>query len=155
MGEKTGWTYINIPQAIAQQLKPGCKQSFRVKGKLNDLAIQQQAIIPMGGGDFILSLKADLRRQLNIKQGDALLVSLAEDASEFVLCPELMECLGDAPAGLAFFKTLTGSHQKYFSNWINSAKAESTRAKRIAMAVNALERKMGYPEMIRWHKENN
>lgn len=154
MGEKTGWTYIDIPQTMAQQLKPGCKQSFRVKGKLNELTIQQQAIIPMGGGDFILPLKADLRRQLKVKQGDVLVVSLAEDTTEFVLSPELMECLEDAPAGLTFFKTLTGSHQKYFSNWINSAKAEATRAKRIAMAVNALERNMGYPEMIRWHKEN-
>lgn len=154
MGEKTGWTYIDIPQAIAQQLKPGCKQSFRVKGTLNEHSIQQQAIIPMGGGDFILSLKADLRRQLKVKTNDVLKVSLAEDASEFVLCPELMECLEDAPVGLQHFKTLTGSHQKYFSNWINSAKGEATKAKRIAMAVNALERQMGYPEMIRGHKEN-
>lgn len=30
-GEKTGWTYIEIPVDIAQQLKPGNKKSFRVK----------------------------------------------------------------------------------------------------------------------------
>ncbi len=34
MGEKTGWTYIFIPQAIAHQIKPDCRKSFRVKGKL-------------------------------------------------------------------------------------------------------------------------
>ena len=34
-GEKTGWTYIVIPSAIAQKLKPGNKKSFRVKGKLD------------------------------------------------------------------------------------------------------------------------
>lgn len=31
-GEKTGWTYIEIPADIAKKLKPGFKQSFRVKG---------------------------------------------------------------------------------------------------------------------------
>lgn len=32
-GEKTGWTYIEIPADLAQQIKPGNKKSFRVKGK--------------------------------------------------------------------------------------------------------------------------
>jgi hypothetical protein len=34
-GEKTGWTYIQVPLAMAQQLKPGNKKVFRVKGKLD------------------------------------------------------------------------------------------------------------------------
>ena len=35
-GEKTGWTYIEVPARIAQQLKLGNKKSFRVKGYLDD-----------------------------------------------------------------------------------------------------------------------
>jgi len=31
-GEKTGWTYIEIPVDIAEKLKPGSKKSFRVLG---------------------------------------------------------------------------------------------------------------------------
>ena len=27
-GEKTGWTYIEIPHTIADQLKPGIKKHF-------------------------------------------------------------------------------------------------------------------------------
>nr|MBP8244154.1 YdeI/OmpD-associated family protein [Chitinophagaceae bacterium] len=49
----------------------------------------------------------------------------------------------------AFFESLTGSHQRYFSKWIDSAKTEPTRVKRITMAVNALAKKWGYGEMIR------
>lgn len=30
-GEKTGWTYFEIPADLAQKLKPGNKKSFRVK----------------------------------------------------------------------------------------------------------------------------
>ena len=39
-GEKTGWTYITIPAKIAQQLNPGNKKSFRVKGRLDDFEIE-------------------------------------------------------------------------------------------------------------------
>ena len=40
-GEKTGWTYIEIPAILAEQLLPGSKKSFRVKGKLDEHTIQQ------------------------------------------------------------------------------------------------------------------
>ncbi|MBP6687980.1 MAG: YdeI/OmpD-associated family protein, partial [Lacibacter sp.] len=59
------------------------------------------------------------------------------------------ECLNDEPTALQYFNSLAGGHQRYFSKWIDSAKTEPTKAKRIAMAVNALARKMGYTEMLR------
>ena len=34
-GEKTGWTYIEVPQELAVQLQPNSRKSFRVKGKLD------------------------------------------------------------------------------------------------------------------------
>ncbi|MBN8785519.1 MAG: YdeI/OmpD-associated family protein, partial [Terrimonas sp.] len=43
--------------------------------------------------------------------------------------------------------------QNYFSKWIESAKTEATRAKRIAMTVSATAKKWGYPEMIRAAKK--
>ena len=30
-GEKTGWTYFELPADIVQQLKPGNKKEFKVK----------------------------------------------------------------------------------------------------------------------------
>ncbi|MEO6220382.1 MAG: YdeI/OmpD-associated family protein, partial [Ginsengibacter sp.] len=59
------------------------------------------------------------------------------------------DCLKDEPPALFFFKSLTGSHQRYFSKWIDDAKTEPTRVKRITMAINALSKNWGYPEMIR------
>ena len=53
-GEKTGWTYIDVPAEIAAQLKAGYKKSFRVKGKLDNLNIAQVALLPMGNGNFIM-----------------------------------------------------------------------------------------------------
>lgn len=67
-GEKSGWTYITIPAKIAEQLQPGNKKSFRVKGKLDDHAINGVALLPMGGGDFIMALNADLRKAIGKKK---------------------------------------------------------------------------------------
>ena len=30
-GEKTGWTYIDVPVALAEKLQPGNKKGFRVR----------------------------------------------------------------------------------------------------------------------------
>lgn len=148
-GEKTGWTYIEIPVDITQKLKPGNKKSFRVKGKLDQLKIDGVALIPMGGGVFILPLNADLRKGIRKRQGAMLEVQLSVDEKGFVFNKDFMECLADEPKAKAFFATLTGSHQKYFSKWIDSAKTMPTKVKRISMAVTALSKKLGYPEMIR------
>ena len=151
-GEKTGWTYITIPASIAAQLQPGSKRSFRVKGKLDDHVINGVALIPMGGGDFIMALKADLRRALGKRQGATLKVQLALDKIPYQINAAFMECMEDEPAALTYFKTLPMAHQNYFSKWIESAKTEPTKIKRIAQAVSALSRKMGYSEMIRAQK---
>jgi len=66
----------------------------------------------------------------------------------------MMECLEDEPEALVFFKSLTKAHQNYFSKWVESAKSEATRAKRIAMTVDAASKKWGYQEMIRALKNN-
>ena len=129
-GEKTGWTYIEIPADLAQQLKPANKKEFKVKGKLDKHSISRLSVLPMGNGAMLQ-------------------VSLQEDKSDFVFNPDFMECLADDPTAKAFFESLTGSHQRYFSKWIDSAKTEPTRVKRITMAVNALAKKWGYGEMIR------
>ena len=68
-GEKTGWTYIDVPADIAEKLKPGYRKSFRVKGKLDDHAISQSALLPMGDGGYILPLNAAIRKAIHKKKG--------------------------------------------------------------------------------------
>lgn len=153
-GEKTGWSYIEISARQATQLKPGSKVSFRVKGKLDSYAIKQIALLPMGEGAFIIPFNADMRKGTGKRHGDKITVQLEEDKSAFQMSADFMACLEDEPAAIKHFKSLSGSHQRYFSKWIDSAKTDTTKAKRIAMAMNALARNMGYPEMIREGKSN-
>jgi Domain of unknown function (DUF1905)/Bacteriocin-protection, YdeI or OmpD-Associated len=151
-GEKTGWTYIEISASQAKKLKPGTKVSFRVKGTLDSFKIKQIALIPMGEGNFIMPLNAAMRKATGKKLGDKLKVSLETDNSEFAFSEDFIACLQDEPVAYDFFQTLSGSHQKYFSKWIDSAKTSYTKTKRIVMAVTALSKKQGYPEMIRANK---
>jgi hypothetical protein len=152
-GEKTGWTYIEVPADIAGKLKPGTKTSFRVKGKLDHHKIEGVALMPMGGGRFIMPLNAALRKAIGKRQGAMLRVQLAVDSQPFRFNQDFLACLNDEPAALAFFKTLPGSHQRYFSKWIDEAKTELTRTKRIAQAVNALSVKLGYGGMLRMNQK--
>jgi hypothetical protein len=153
-GEKTGWTYIEVPEEYASKLKPGNKKSFRVKGRLDEYPISSVALIPMGEGNFIMAINAGMRKGIGKRKGAKLSVRLEVDDSPPKQSADLLDCLADEPKALEFFKALTPGHQKYYSNWIESAKTESTKAKRIAMSVNAMARGLHFGLMLREQKAN-
>lgn len=148
-GDKTGWTYFLVPKKIAEKIKPGVRRSFRVKGKLDNHPVNFVALIPDGDGNFIFPVNAAMRKGLKKRAAAKIEVVLEEDLAEFVISPLLMECLAEEPAALNYFDSLLPSHRRYFSKWIDSAKTDETKSKRIAMAVSALSRGWGYSEMIR------
>jgi hypothetical protein len=149
-GEKTGWTYIEVPVDIAQTLNSGNKKSFRVKGLLDKFRFSGIALLPMGEGNFIMALNADIRRAIRKSEGAMLQVKLEVD-HEYSLEPpaELIECLNDDPDALDFYNSLARSHRDYFLKWIFSAKTEITRNNRIVQMVNAMNNKWDYGQMIR------
>lgn len=153
-GEKTGWTYITIPADVAQAINPREKKSYRTKGKIDNYVFSGVSLLPMGKGEFIIPLNANIRKAIGKKAGAMVEVQITVDKSVYQLNKELMECLDEEPEALQFFNTLTGSHQRYFSKWIESAKTDDTKAKRIAQSINSFIRKQGYPEMIRSGRSN-
>lgn len=148
-GEKTGWTYIVVTADVAQTLKPNFKKSFRVKGKLDSFPISGVALIPMGKGEFILPLNAVIRKGIAKRVGAMLQVSLQEDKTEYELDTDLMACLADEEAALSAFNKLPRSHQNYYSKWIESAKTDATKSKRIAGTIEAMLKNMTYAELLR------
>jgi hypothetical protein len=148
-GEKTGWTYIEIPAAIAQQLNPNNKKGFRVKGSLDDFQFSMIALLPMGGGDFIMALNSAMRKKIKKQKGASVIVKMQVDLNEIKPPEDLMECLQDEPEAFEYFNSLSKGHQNYFTNWINSAKTDPTKAKRIAATLNALNNKWDFGQMMR------
>lgn len=152
-GEKTGWTYLDIPAHIAHEIKADCKTSFRVKGKLDAVDIEGIALIPIGEGDFILPLKKELKKKLAKHNGAPVSLALEEDKDfKYEIPDDLAACFDDAEGTLEQFLNQPKSHQNYFIRWLNEAKTEPTRIKRLTMTVNAMLKKLDYGEMIRASK---
>ncbi len=148
-GEKTGWTYIDIPNKVAHALKPGVKKAYRVKGMLDEHAIKGVSLVPMGDGNFIMAINSAMRKATGKKAGDKMLVSLQADDNIPEIFPAFLECLEDEPAAKEAFLAMPASHQLYYSRWIESARTSKTQDRRIAKAVNALALKIDFGTMLR------
>ncbi|RZL44353.1 MAG: DUF1905 domain-containing protein [Pedobacter sp.] len=155
MGEKTGWSYVFLPAALANEIKADCKKSFRVKGKIDSIEVSGIATIPMGEGNFIIALKAELRKKLCKEEGASVELYLEEDKDFKVEMPEDLEiCLSEEEFLMENFLKQPKSHQNYFIRWINEAKTETTRKKRLALTITAMYKKQDFGAMIRESKTN-
>jgi hypothetical protein len=154
MGEKTGWSFVFIPAALSNQIKPDCRKSYRVKGRIDLMEVRGLATVPVGEGDFIIALKASLRKQLRKEEGAVVEMQLKEDKDFKIELPEDLElCLSDEPRLLESFMALPMSHRNWYINWVNGAKTEPTRTKRLVKIVSAMDRGLSFSEMMREGKE--
>lgn len=150
-----GWTYIEISKRQAEQLNPGCRKSFRIKGLLDQHKIQKTSLLPAGAGKFILPINAVMRKGTGKKAGDTLLVQAELDERALKLSTDLINCLKDEPGAYDFFKTLPRSHQNYFSGWIEGAKTAPTKTRRLATAVIVLSERKGWREMMEVYRRSH
>ncbi|WP_353128516.1 YdeI/OmpD-associated family protein [Parapedobacter pyrenivorans] len=149
-----GWSYVEVPQLIAFQLKPNYKQVYRVRGEIDGHAFSGLALMPKGEGDYILAINGAMRKVLKKGVGDVLSLILEEDKDFTIEMPEDLEvCLLDDEADLMDrFMALAKSHRNYFIKYINEAKTEPTRTKRIIMTVEAMTLGLDFGAMIRLDK---
>jgi Domain of unknown function (DUF1905)/Bacteriocin-protection, YdeI or OmpD-Associated len=150
--DKGGWSYIIIDKKYANQLKPGVRTSFRVKGALDNHRIQKTSLLPLRNGGFMLPINAMIRKATGKKSGDRLRVTLEVDERKIALSADLLECLKDDPQACDFFHSLSGSNQRYCSKWIEDAKTPATKTKRLVACLTALGKRMNYAEMMQYYK---
>ena len=55
---------------------------------------------------------------------------------------EMLMCLQDEPEALRFFNSISESEQKFYIQWIYSAKKEETKIDRLAKTINRLQKKL-------------
>lgn len=151
MGEKSGWTYVLIPAEIARSLSKA-RNTFRVKGHIDQHEIRQVALVPVGDGDFILPVNGGMRKAIKKSAGAPVRLRIQHDDSELLPDRDFMECLAEEPLAMTHYQKLTQGHKNYFTKWIGSARTAPTKASRIAMALDALSRGLGFAEMLREKK---
>ncbi|MEC3878851.1 YdeI/OmpD-associated family protein [Parapedobacter sp. 10938] len=149
-----GWAYVEVPHAIANQIKPNYKQVYRVRGQIDGHAFAGLALMPKGEGDYYLAINGSMRRVLKKGVGEVLALCLEEDKDFKIVMPEDLEvCLLDEDDDLmGKFMALPMSHRNYFITYITDAKTEPTRTKRIAMTVEAMILGIDFGAMIRLDK---
>jgi len=152
-GEKTGWTFIHLPLEIASSISSD-KRSFRLKGKMDNFTFKQVAAVPIGGGDFIIPINAEMRKATGKKDGDTLLLQMELDASEKQISDDLLNTLATDEEAHSHFLSLPRGHQQYYSNWVESAKTLPTKSDRLAKCLFAMQYKMDYGQMIRHFKKD-
>lgn len=133
---KGGWTYAQIPEIPQSKKNPfGWR---KVRGTIDSFEISKYHLMPMGNGKLFLPVKAEIRKTIKKQEGDYVHIVLFPDNEPLQVPDEMLLCLKDEPEALKFFNSLTESEQKYYVNWIYSAKKEETKIDRLAKAINRL-----------------
>ena len=91
-------------------------------------------------GEFLLGLNRAVREEAGVEAGDTVEVSIELDsAPREVLVPQaLADALAGDPTLGAAFDALAYTHRKEYARWIESAKREETRDRRVTQALAML-----------------
>ncbi len=128
------WTFAPIPLDLVKQT--GVKARLRVKGTIDAVPFKG-TLLPSGSGRHFVVVKKEVRDKIGKSAGDVVKVEFDLDASAVkVSIPrDFTSALTSIPGAKAEFKALAPSHRKAYVTWIESAKAQETRDRRIAKAV--------------------
>lgn len=99
-----------------------------------------RASVARMGGEFLLGLSREVRKAAGVEAGDTVEVALELDAAprEVEVPPALAAALAGDAAASAAFDGLAYTHRKEFARWIEEAKREETRERRVAQALTML-----------------
>jgi uncharacterized protein YdeI (YjbR/CyaY-like superfamily) len=111
----------------------------KVKTKISGIDYRG-SLTPMGGGNHMLIVVKKIREELGVKEGDKLKIELAEDkAPRLVEVPvDLKKLFTKNKKAKEIFDEMSYTHRKEYVNWINEAKKEETRQRRLIKAIEML-----------------
>jgi hypothetical protein len=135
---KGGWTYARIPQILQDKSKPF--GWVTVRGSIDGFEFRKWHLMPMGNGKLFLPVKAEIRKKIKKQEGDFVRVILYPDNEPIEVPEEMLLCLKEEPAALKFFNSLAESEQKFYLQWIYSARKDETKVDRLAKTINKLMR---------------
>jgi len=134
---------IEIPARVSDAI--GVRGYVPVKGMAAGRRFTS-TLVPRGKGCHRLFLNGEVRRAAGIEAGDRVAIVLAVDARsrELPVAQDLEDALREADVAETF-ASLTMARRNEIIRWIEDAKRDDTRAKRIAKAV---EHTLGVSERL-------
>ncbi|MBL7013470.1 MAG: DUF1905 domain-containing protein [Candidatus Marinimicrobia bacterium] len=129
------WTFLTVPFDVEKEY--GSKAKVKVKGTIDGLSYKS-TLLPLGGGKHNLIVKKAIREKIDKYAGDTVSVTMEKDLFETIIqIPDDFKEAMPKPAS-EYFESLTPSYKKVYIEWIESAKKEETRKRRIKKAVEKL-----------------
>jgi hypothetical protein len=92
------------------------------------------------GGEFMLGLRREVREQAGVQAGDTvdLRVELDRGPREVEVPAALGAALAADPEAKGRFDRLAFTHRKEFARWVQEARRDATRDRRVAQAVEMI-----------------
>lgn len=133
-GNNTG---IEVPPDLLEELGGGKRPAVTVT--VNGYAYR--STVAAMRGKYLIPFSSDKRAETGLQGGDPISVELSLDTAPRTVEPpaDLAAALTDAGLREAFDK-LSPSHQKAHVTSVETAKAEETRARRVAAVITALQK---------------
>ncbi len=91
-------------------------------------------------GEFMVGFSKEVREGAAVKAGDTITLELKLDSEPRTveIPPALAEALDGDPGAKTTFQGLAFTHRKEFARWIDEAKREETRERRVAQALDMI-----------------
>lgn len=124
---------IPVPASITKAL--GTKSAVLVSAQVNGSEPFQVSLFPAGEGKHYIRVRAKVRKQANLKEGDRVKVQITVlDRAGVEIPQDLMSAL-KAEGAVKDFEALTPGKRHYAIRKIDDASKPETRKKRIQEAV--------------------
>jgi len=135
------WTYnIVIPDSKNIKGKWG---DIKVFGTIDGYVFKNMNLAPRKGLDMYMSVNADIRKAINKKGGDLVVVTMQKEADNKLTDEDdIIECFRDAEI-LTKFKSLDEEERTSIIKDILSQNDENSQEKKILLAIEKLSSKTG------------
>ena len=115
----------------------GKKGKLKVKAVFDGKVLYRGSLFNMGCKCHVLGITKDIRKQLNKTFGDQVQVEIEKDFEEReVTVPEDVSLLlNKNPKAKGYYEGLSFTDRKEYMNWIETAKKQDTREKRLKLFI--------------------
>ena len=133
-----GWTYVDIPATVSRKFEK--KGRIPVTGSVDNESFRT-SILPKGDGTHYLFVSQPLLKITGKTVGDFVKIIFSEDIEpRTVDVPDdIIEAFSVSQKAITTFTKFSYSHKKELTEWINEAKRQDTRERRIIKAMVMLE----------------
>lgn len=132
------WTFLLLPEEASQQLPS--RGLVSVEGRMNQTPFQA-ALQPDGQGGHWLKVEQQMRKAAGLEVGDDVSLEITPmlEEPEPTVPPALRKALASAPPkALQVWDDITPLARRDWIHWIESAKREETRNKRVETTCDML-----------------